>query len=357
MFKNYLTVAIRNLLRHKIHSFISISGLAAKVLTDEVVEIPFVSGSILKIEAVNGQISVRQKDGESVRVTAKIRASANERLDLLDIEVKYDEENSLIVGAKWPDRMDDEGVGFEIEIPAVSGIEARTQNGGIKVTGLSGSAKLRSTNGPIKILNHKGPVTAETSNDNVVVAHVTGDLLAKTTNDRIAISDYQGTVFAQTSSGPISLARSKGAAELRTTDDRIEIKNHHGSVIALTSNDKVIISDVTGAVKARTTNDNIEISSAHNSVDAETSNSRISISLSDNAPGPVKARTRNGIVFLSVGRDFVGELRLDAGDEVVFENVPASMGIDRTNAGVVLNFGNGAESSVATNENIYFKIE
>ncbi len=336
--------------------FVGSSLIHAKAYKHEVVTVPFVAGSLLKVKAWNGQISVKQKDGESVRVIAKIVANSDERLELPRVEVKYDDENSLIVRAVWPDRTEDEGVGFEIEIPAVSGIQARTQNDGIEVSGLSGIAELKSTNGQLEIRNHDGPVTAETSNDKVVVDHVTGDLNLNTSNDRITIADNVGSISARTSNGPITVIRSKGEIELNTTNDRIEIRNHHGAVSAQTSNDEIIISDVTGGVKARTTNDDIEISGAHQSVDAETSNSRISVTLSDEAPGPVKARTRNGNVFLSVGSGFVGRLKLDAGEDLVFENVPATMTVDGIRAGGVLDFGEGGKSKVETNESIRFRM-
>ena len=336
--------------------FVGSSQIHAKAYKHEVVTVPFVAGSLLKVKAWNGQISVKQKDGESVRVIAKIVANTDARLELPRVEAKYDDENSLLVRAVWPNRTEDEGVGFEIEVPAVSGVQARTQNDGIEVSGLSGIAELESTNRPIKIRNHDGPVIAETSNDKVVVDHVTGDLNLNTSNDRITIADNVGDVAARTSNGPISVISSKGEIELNTTNDRIEIRNHHGAVSAQTSNDEIIISDVTGGVKARTTNDDIEISGAHQSVDAETSNSRISIDLSDESPGPVKARTRNGNVSLSVGSGFVGRLRLDAGEDVTLENVPATMTVDGIVAGVVLDFGGGGKSRVKTNESIRFKM-
>ena len=339
-----------------IYLFVGSSLLHAKVSKDEIVTAPFVGGTSLKVQAWNAQISVKQKDGENVRVTAKITANTNTRLELPHVEVKYDDDNSLIVSAVWPDRKGDEGVGFEIEVPAVSGIQARTQNDAIEVVGLSGRAELKSTNGPIQIRNHDGPVIAETSNDKIVVAHVTGDLNVNTSNDRITIADNLGNISARTSNGPISVVRSEGQIELNTSNDRIEVRNHLGAVSAQTSNDRIMISDVTGVVKARTTNDDIEISGAHQSVDAETSNSRISVDLSDGAPGPVKARTRNGNVSLSIGSGFVGKLKLDAGEDVIFENVPATMSVDRIEEEGVLDFGDGEISSVKTNESIHFKM-
>ncbi len=339
-----------------IYLFVGGSLLHAKASKDEIVTAPFVGGTSLKVQAWNAEISVKQKDGENVRVTAKITANTNARLELPHVEVKYDDDNSLTVNAVWPDRTGEEGVGFEIEVPAVSGIHARTQNDAIEVVGLSGRAELKSTNGPIKIRNHDGPVIAKTSNDKVVVDHVTGDLNLNTSNDRITISDNVGNISARTSNGPISVIRSKGEIELNTTNDRIEIRNHHGAVSAQTSNDRIMISDVTGGVKARTTNDDIEISGAHQSVNAETSNSRISIDLSDESPSPVKARTRNGNVSLSIGSGFVGKLMLDAGEDVIFENVPANMSGDRIGEGGVLDFGESGKSRVETNESIRFKV-
>ncbi len=298
---------------------IACASIRPTVIEERVVTIPHVPNSFLRVEAKNGHISVIKKEGSDVRITAIFKAITDERLESARMHAQRVEGDTLVVNTDWPDRKGNEGVNFEIEISDVAGLEAHTQNDRISISNLSGGAILRTSNGRIEIYNQDGPVIAETSN---------------------------GWIRADSLSGQ---------AILRTSNGRIEIYNQDGPVIARTSNGWIRADRVTGSIVARTSNDRIEISNAHQSVNARTSNGQIDISLNDTAPGPVLARTSNSDITLEVGVGFVGKLSLLAGERAIIDEPLQEKKIDKTSGADLLDFGDGDDSNLETNGNIYLK--
>ena len=185
---------------------IACACIEATAVEERVITIPHVSKSFLRVEAKNGHISIKKRDGNDVRITAIFKAITDERLDSARLLAQHVEGDTLEVNADWPDRKGNEGVSFEIEIPDVSGLEAHTRNDWISISNLSGAAKLRTSNDRVEIYNHDGPVIAETSNDRIRTDSVTGSIVARTSNDRIQISNAHQSINATTSNDRIDIS-------------------------------------------------------------------------------------------------------------------------------------------------------
>src|SRR4029079_18362394 len=119
-------------------------------------------------------------------------------------------DGKLTVDVSWPggSKHNSEGCSFDIILSDDKGIEARTSNGAITLSGLSGDALARSSNGAIKLMNHDGPADVSTSNGRIELQDVAGAGTASTSNGEISITGARGSVRARSSNGAISVALS-----------------------------------------------------------------------------------------------------------------------------------------------------
>jgi len=171
--------------------------------------VPHVTGRALYVETGNGEVDIHRAGTDQVTVTAKIRATTDERLKAARVVTERDADGTLRVTVEWPDnkRRGSEGCSFDIAIPDAIGVTAQSSNGGITLRGLAGDADLRSSNGEIDVRDHDGAVRARTSNGGIELVNVT-KVDADSSNGSVNIrlrSDATGPVRADTSNGNVTL--------------------------------------------------------------------------------------------------------------------------------------------------------
>ncbi|MEM7582913.1 MAG: DUF4097 family beta strand repeat-containing protein [Acidobacteriota bacterium] len=173
----------------------------------------------VEIETTNGSIEVTSWDRAEVQVVAYKKARANsssQARELLDeIEIQIEEYGGRVsVEAVLPRSGwfggTSTSVAFEITIPADAELEARSQNGAIKVRNLGGPAVLDTQNGSITADGVKGSLILESSNGAITARDVAGAVQAETTNGRIS-ADIVSSALAE----DVSLKTSNGSVELR----------------------------------------------------------------------------------------------------------------------------------------------
>jgi DUF4097 and DUF4098 domain-containing protein YvlB len=164
----------------------------------------------------NGGIHVEGWDGDSVRVTARIQATARDdgsARDLLnDVKIKSDGRSiSSDTPRSWG-RNESVSVTYMVHVPRKFDLRLEAHNGGIGVAGVTGRMSLETTNGSVSLVEIGGDVRAHTQNGslNVQLVGTKWDgrgLDAETQNGsvRMAIpSDYAAQIETGTVNGRMS---------------------------------------------------------------------------------------------------------------------------------------------------------
>lgn len=190
------------------------------------VRLPHESQTMLDITTSNGAIEVRRVAREDVFIEARIRATGSERLEGTHLVTARGEDGMLTVSLDWADgrRRSNESGSIRIELPAASGITARTSNGRIHIEGLGGRADLRSSNGRITVIDHDGSVSARSSNGRAILNAITGDVDVTTSNGRIEALGLAGAASLRTSNGSVTLELTADAC------GPVDIQSSNGSI-------------------------------------------------------------------------------------------------------------------------------
>ena len=164
----------------------------------------------------NGGIHVEGWDGDSVRVTARIQATARDdgsARDLLnDVKIKSDGRSISSDSPRSWGRSENVSVTYMVHVPRKFDLRLEAHNGGIGVAGVTGRMSLETTNGSVSLVEIGGDVRAHTQNGslNVQLAGTKWEgrgLDAETQNGsvRMAIpSDYAAQIETGTVNGRMS---------------------------------------------------------------------------------------------------------------------------------------------------------
>lgn len=190
--------------------------------------------SALRIETGNGAIEVRRSEKPDVMIKAVLQSPDQDRLSQASVITDRRANGELSVFVKWPEgkRRSNEGCSFEVEIPDVASSFLHTDNGAVRLTGLSGPADVRTHNGAVTVADHKGPVDAETTNGEVRIERVAGKVDARTSNGAVTVrltDDNAGPVQARTSNGIVTLEAGKGFAGEVDMSTSNGLVSHHGT--------------------------------------------------------------------------------------------------------------------------------
>lgn len=156
------------------------------------------AGGRFELINVNGRITAEPADGKDVvvegRRTAKGRSDEIAKENLAKLEIREEVGGSTVRVESRPPRMSGFG-GHEIEwtvkIPTGLTVDLRTVNGGVRLNGLSGEIRARTTNGGVKGQNLI-PETIEASSVNGGIEIELGAPLDST--DSVEISTVNGGV-------------------------------------------------------------------------------------------------------------------------------------------------------------------
>lgn len=227
---------------------------------------PFQEGALLDLRNTNGEIEIAAWDRGEARIEAekRVRGGDSERAReaLAETRVRIERrDDGLKIETEQPDRHSgfmswlagrqvSADVRYRITLPRRADLDLVSVNGGIKVAGITGRLRVRTTNGKIEVVDSGGQVDARTTNGGIEVelaeVDADGDLEFHTTNGAISVylpAGIGATLSASTTNGTIdtdfpievrgrvSSRRLEGTIggggprlELRTTNGRIRIR-------------------------------------------------------------------------------------------------------------------------------------
>jgi len=245
---------------------------------------PLGPGGRVALESFNGSVEVTAWDQNTVDVSGTKYAATPEQLAQIKVEADATPGAVRIRTVRPTDRWRMRGgVKYIIRVPRKVELERiESSNGGLRVEGTEGAARLKTSNGRVTVSALRGTLVASSSNGGVELRDVVGDADLSTSNGGIDVTAHKGAVSAQTSNGGVHLA----------------------------------LADVPAgkAVRADTSNGNVEISLPalnDNDVRVESSNGGITLRLPDNVKARVSARTSNAKIRsdFDVATTFRGEIK------------------------------------------------
>lgn len=185
-------------------------GLAPTVEETRFIETDYLDSMGLDVQSRNGAVTVRRADGDTVRITARLKARSKERLDATRLIAEHDAAGTLVIRVAWADGrpLSNEGCSFEIETPGAYGVRLDSGNGALSIAGLEGEARLDTSNGAITVTDHVGPVFADTSNGRVTLRNVAGPVEVDTSNGSVTVE------LAEHTEGPVRIDTSNGGVRL-----------------------------------------------------------------------------------------------------------------------------------------------
>lgn len=204
---------------------------------DAAITVEHVSGSALAVVNANGAVTAERHNRPEVRIEARLRSDVADRLAGARLMAERVDGSALRIWVEWPDgqRRQNEGADLRIYLPEAQGVNIRSSNGALKLSGLGGTAELATSNGSVTVTGHEGPLDLTTSNGSVRLDGITGPVDLTTSNGSVTVvltDDNPGPVFARSSNGGITLSVGSAFA---------------GVVRAGTSNGPVTVEGVSGA--------------------------------------------------------------------------------------------------------------
>lgn len=190
----------------------------------------FAPGGYLRVENVNGNITVEAWDEERAEVYAEIEVKARTLAEaeafLKEVEILVDHDrNRVAVETDVPGFREESlweaifsgrrkprvSVRYRIRVPARADLTLESVNGRIGVFDVEGTARLATTNGGIDARNVKGSVDARTTNGGIGVelsaVDEGEDMRLKTTNGGIELvlpGEIRADIAASTVNGSVS---------------------------------------------------------------------------------------------------------------------------------------------------------
>jgi len=210
-------------------------------------------GGEFRLETAVGAVTVTGSPdpGAHVVITSR-RKDLNE---LLTFRFEESPGSARVIAKKrhqsWFSHSDD-GVQYEVRVPAETRLSIDTSGGSIKISGTRGHAKLDTSGGSIHVNDLLGDLDGNTSGGSIRLADVKGTIRVETSGGGIEGRNLDGTVRAESSGGSIELEKVTGDLDAETSGGGIRIVDAGGRVRADTSGGSIEASFTKGNSKGGT---------------------------------------------------------------------------------------------------------
>lgn len=162
-------------------------------------------GGRLSLETLNGSVEIVGWDRPEAEISGTKYASSDQLLRGMEIDV-VNSGNALRIRTVVPSGLrGGKGARYVIRVPHRTELDRIiSSNGSVRVEGIEGYSRLRTSNASIKTGGLKGTLEADTSNGAIELERHDGPAVLHTTNAHIKASDVIGFLDATTSNGSIS---------------------------------------------------------------------------------------------------------------------------------------------------------
>ena len=163
-----------------------------------------VSGSPrVNVSTFDGSVQVHGWDKSEVMYTATTRGDEEE--DLKKVAIQTEQTGSSISFVATTDNDRSASVQFEVWVPRQSSIHVSSDDGSLKLDGVSGDITLRTGDGSIEVNDGGGVLQLNTGDGHIQVVKFDGQLDARTGDGSIRLDGNFNALSARTGDGSISL--------------------------------------------------------------------------------------------------------------------------------------------------------
>ena len=163
-----------------------------------------VSGSPrVNVSTFDGSVQVHGWDKSEVMYTATTRGDEEE--DLKKVAIQTEQTGSSISFVATTDNDRSASVQFEVWVPRQSSIHVSSDDGSLKLDGVSGDVTLRTGDGSIEVNDGGGVLQLNTGDGHIQVIKFDGQLDARTGDGSIRLDGNFNALSARTGDGSISL--------------------------------------------------------------------------------------------------------------------------------------------------------
>ncbi|MDO9576687.1 MAG: DUF4097 family beta strand repeat-containing protein [Candidatus Cloacimonadales bacterium] len=250
----------------------------------------------LKVNLTSENFSVRvsgwEQDFAELNVEMEYKQIGEQEIKLEEIIVidHQEEENILNITISDPKDMRISKARIDLNIPHVSTIQAKMENGSIKVNNLSGEQKLETENGSIKLDTMNGKLDCSSENGAVMLDSCQADITLGTENGSVKAADCDGKMILKTENGAVKLKRCTGTLEAETENGMVRIIEAGFSKVVIHSDNGSIFYDFQVLEKGQ--------------FDFQNDNGRIQLVIPDDLEYEIKARNKMGKFNVSLPGDY-----------------------------------------------------
>ncbi len=161
-------------------------------------------GGRLSVESFNGSVEIFSWDKDEVDISGAKYASSEDLLAALKVDVVATENFIQVRTIRPSGRRGNMGAKYVIRAPRRTDLDRiESSNGAVTVEGFEGDARLRTSNGGVRITNLTGNIEADTSNGGMDLSGFQGSAVLHTSNGGIKADGVRGHFEATTSNGGV----------------------------------------------------------------------------------------------------------------------------------------------------------
>jgi DUF4097 and DUF4098 domain-containing protein YvlB len=191
-----------------------------------------VSGPVeLDVRTGSGDIDVRPGGGNSVRITARIRARGEDaagKVRRIEADPPIEQQGNVIRIGRIEDRelRRNVSISYEISTPRDTRLAAHSGSGDVVVEGIGNGLAARTGSGDIRVRGVAGAFSAHTGSGEIVGSLAgSGDVNAWTGSGDIDVRGVRGGLQARTGSGDVSAeGMATGAWDIKTGSGDVEAR-------------------------------------------------------------------------------------------------------------------------------------
>ncbi|MFC7131713.1 MULTISPECIES: DUF4097 family beta strand repeat-containing protein [Salinibaculum] len=227
-------------------------------------------GATLTVSNRNGDVEVRDTDGDQLAVSGEKRAPRQSGLDAISVDVSTGEEIAVDVDLGSGSSFSNRSVELTVEVPdGVAVDSASSSNGRVTVADVAGDVDASSSNGQVEVTDVDGYVRCETSNGDIRTRNTTGLRGAQTSNGTVDVEvlAMRDDVTCRSTNGSVTVRVGPevvAAFRLSTSNGDAEVRDVEHTVT--TSRNKRIEGRLNGGteplLRLETTNGDVTLRSA-----------------------------------------------------------------------------------------------
>ena len=177
----------------------------------------------VNVSTFDGSVTVHGWDRSEVKYTVTKRATDDEALGLIGI--RGDQQGSTVSVVASSDSNNSGNAEIEVWVPRKTALHVSSDDGGLKVEGVSGDITLRTGDGAIDVSDGAGQLQVNTGDGQISVFKFDGELDARTGDGAIRLDGSFNALTARTGDGAISLTVPTGSNFTVETSAEGEVTN------------------------------------------------------------------------------------------------------------------------------------